>query len=87
MPVQVCAAPLYVAAAHVTDSVGVAAVMLHEPLTEVTAKFVVDPLTVGITDPEPTLGPTVAGVFAQLRPTVYVPVTAQAGVVACVAPL
>jgi hypothetical protein len=69
---------LYVTAVHVSRSVGVAAVMLQEPLTVVTAKFVVAPLTVGVTVPEPIPGPTVAGLSVQVTPVVYVPVTAQA---------
>jgi hypothetical protein len=60
--------------------------MLHEPLTVVTAKFVVAPLTVGVTVPEPIPGPTEAGLSVQVTPVVYEPVTAQADG-ACVAAL
>jgi hypothetical protein len=52
--------------------------MLQVPLTEVTAKFVVAPLTVGVTAPVPAPGPTEAGLSVQVTPVVYVPVTAQA---------
>jgi hypothetical protein len=52
--------------------------MFHEPLTGVIAKFALPPVTVGVTDPEPAAGPTEAGLFVQLRPTVYAPVIAQA---------
>ena len=55
----------------VTDTVEDACVILQAPLTGVMAKFVnVPPLTVGVTVPEPIAGPTEAGLFAQLRPTV-----------------
>ena len=52
--------------------------ILQAPLTVVIVKFDVLPLTVGVTVPEPTPGPTEAGLFVQLNPVVYEPVNVQA---------
>lgn len=52
--------------------------MLQVPFTGVTAKFDVAPLTVGVMLPDPTPGPTDAGLLVQVTPVVNVPVTTQA---------
>jgi hypothetical protein len=70
---------LYVTlAGQVTVTVDVAWVILQAPLTEVTVKFEDPPLTVGVIWPEPTVGPTEAGLLVQLTPVVNGPVTAHA---------
>ena len=76
----VCAAPLKATlAGQVNATVDDALVILQAPLTAVMAKFVsVPPLTTGSTAPEPTAGPTDAGLLVQLRVPVKAPVTAQA---------
>ena len=74
-------------AGQLTVTVDVALVILQVPVTAVIVKFVsVPPVTVGVTVPEPTAGPTVAGLLVQVRPPVNAPVTAQVGAVACAAP-
>ena len=65
-------------AGQLTETVDDALLILQVPFTGVMAKFDVPPVTVGVTVPEPTPGPTEAGALAQLRPTVYAPVNAQA---------
>ena len=52
--------------------------MLHEPLTDVIAKFAEPPVTVGVIVPVPTAGPTEAGLSVQLRLVVNEPVNVQA---------
>ena len=52
--------------------------MLQEPFTGVTLKLLLAPMTVGVTVPVLTFGPTDAGLLVQVTPTVYAPVTAHA---------
>ena len=55
-------------AGQLTVTVDVALVILQVPVTAVIVKFVsVPPVTVGVTVPEPTAGPTVAGLLVQLN--------------------
>jgi len=58
--------------------VDVAFVMVHEPLTNVIAKFAEPPVTVGVIAPVPATGPTEAGLSAQVSPVVNEPANVQA---------
>ena len=58
---------------------GASLLIEYEPLTFVTVKFARStPLVIGTIVVVPGFGPTVAGLLTQLKPPIYVPVTAHA---------